>query len=345
MIKMKRMNHILRSLSLLPVLAAALAVSCNKTDTEETNATLKRQFDAWRAIHYPDAVEKDGIYIIEETAGTGVEWSENLPVTFLTYTVRNLDGTVSVNTDEQWAKQLGTWNETYYYGQQVYLNGEGVSYAGIDALLDGMKVGGTRTAIVPAWMCTTERYDKAEEYLKHEFESNATSAIYSVTFLGQTPNLAKYEYDNLMRYSIQNWRVTDTLSTAAVFFKSFTQFDGEPVEMPIDTTVYIDYIGRRVSDGQVFDTTIADTAKFYNIYNPSRTYAPVSVKWAEKATDITMSGSKVKDGFAYGLHNMHAGEKASFAFGYNLGYGSSGSGNLIPAYAALRFDVELVPEP
>ena len=42
---------------------------------------------------------------------------------------------------------------------------------------------------------------------------------------------------------------------------------------------------------------------------------------------------------------MHAGEKASFVFGYDLGYGSSGSGNMIPAYAALRFDIEMVPEP
>jgi FKBP-type peptidyl-prolyl cis-trans isomerase 2 len=342
---MKRMNHILRSLSLLPVLAAALAVSCNKTSTEETNAALKRQLDAWRAIHYPDAVEKDGIYIIEETPGTGADWSKNLPVTFLTYTVRNLDGTVAANSDEEWAKQLGTWNQTYYYGQQVFLTGEGVSYAGIDVLLDGMKQGGSRTAIIPAWMCTTERYDKADEYLKHDFGSNVTSAIYTVTLMGQTPNLAKYEYDNLQQYSIQHWGVSDTLSTAAVFFKSFTEFDGEPVEMPSDTTVYITYIGRRVSDGQVFDTNIADTAKFYNIYDPSRTYAPTSVKWAETVADM-VTNNKVIDGYAHGLHQMHAGEKASFAFGYNLGYGSNSKDpNMIPAYAALRFDVELVPEP
>ena len=66
---------------------------------------------------------------------------------------------------------------------------------------------------------------------------------------------------------------------------------------------------------------------------------------AEEATSIKLSGNSVVDGFAHGLKAMHAGEKASFVFGYNLGYGSSGSGDMIPAYAALRFDVELVPEP
>ena len=67
--------------------------------------------------------------------------------------------------------------------------------------------------------------------------------------------------------------------------------------------------------------------------------------WAEKAEDIKLSGNSTVSGFALGLKAMHAGEKASFVFGYNLGYGSSGSGNLIPAYAALRFDVEMVPAP
>ena len=340
---MKTMNHILRRLALLPVLAAVLAASCSKTSGEGANVALKRQFDAWRAIHYPDAVEKDGIYIIEDTPGTGLDWNKNLQVTFLTYTLRSLDGTVSSNSDEQWARQLGTWDRTYYYGPQVVLTGEGMSYAGLDALLDGMRQGGTRTAIIPSWMMTRERHDALEDYL--DTETEVSSMIYSITFLDQTENLGEYEYSQMQEYSYRNWRVSDTLDTGAVFFKSHTAFDGEPSEMPTDTTVYIDYIGRRIIDGQVFDTTIADTAKFYHIYNPSKTYRPVAITWAEEAANIKLSGNSTVTGFALGLKAMHAGEKASFVFGYDLGYGSSGSGDMIPAYAALRFDVELVPEP
>ena len=325
------------------VLAAALSVACNKTDSENPNEATQRYFDAWRAIYYPGAVEKNGIYIIDDEPGTGLEWRESLPITFLTYVMRDLDGTVAYNSDEQWAKQLGTWNQTYYYGPQVVTTGESLSYAGLDALLDGMRQGGTRTAIVPSWMMTYDRYDSVKDYLKHETEVSAT--IYTIKFIEQTANLYTYELDHMRDYAASHWGVTDTLSTAAVFFKSFTEFESEPLEMPTDTTVYIDYIGRRMSDGQVFDTTIADTAKFYNIYDPSRTYTPVSVSWAETATEIKMGGNSVVKGFAYGLKAMHAGEKASFLFGYNLGYSSSGSGNLIPPYAALRFDVEMVPEP
>ena len=340
---MKKMNHILPKLVLLPVVAAILAASCTKNSGEGSNVAIKRQFDAWRAIHYPDAVEKDGIYIIDDQPGTGLEWRENLQVTFMTYTLRSLDGTVSSNSDERWAKQLGNWDQTFYYGPQVVLTGEGSSYAGMDAMLDGMRQGGTRTAIIPSWMMTRERHDSVDKYL--ETETEVSSMIYTITFLDQTENLYDYEFRQMRDYSISHWGVSDTLSTAAVFFKSFTDFPSDPVEMPTDTTVYINYIGRRISDGQVFDTTIADTAKFYNIYNPSRTYEPVPITWAETATDIKMSDGSVVDGFAHGLFAMHAEEKASFVFGYNLGYGSSGSGNMIPAYAALRFDVEMVPEP
>ena len=336
------MNHILRSL-LLPAAAAVLAASCTKNASEGANVALQRQFDAWRAIHYPDAIEKDGIYIIEDIPGTGQLWNGNLGVTFMTYTIRSLDGTVSYNADEQWAKQLGTWDQTYYYGPQVVLTGEGISYAGLDALLDGMRKGGTRTAIIPSWMMTRERYDSVSKYL--ETETDVTSMIYTITFLDQTENLTDYEFKQMKDYSSRLWGVTDTLSTAAVFFKSHSNFGYTPVEMPTDTTVYIDYIGRRIIDGQVFDTTIADTAKFYHIYNPSKTYAPVEIAWAEKAEEITLSGNSTVVGFAYGLKAMHAGEKASFVFGYDLGYGSSGSGDMIPPYAALRFDVEMVPAP
>ena len=341
--KMKKMNHILRSLVLLPAVAAVLAASCSKNAGEGANVAIKRQFDAWRSIHYPDATEKNGVYIIEDTPGTGQPWNKNLSVTFMTYTIRSLDGTVSSNADEQWAKRLGTWDQTYYYGPQVVLTGEGMSYAGMDAMLEGMRQGGTRTAIIPSWLMTRERHDNPEEYL--ETETEISSMIYTLTFLDQTESLPKYEYNQMRDYSSRLWGVTDTLSTAAVFFKSHSEFSSEPAEMPTDTTVYINYIGRRIADGQVFDTTIADTAKFYHIYNPSKKYAPVEITWAEKAEDIKLSGNSTVSGFAYGLKAMHAGEKASFVFGYDLGYGSSGSGDMIPPYAALRFDVELVPEP
>ena len=341
---MKMNKHILPAVCLL--LGACLLGSCAKSDTGNTNETAARYLKAWMDIHYPSAVEKDGVFVVEDTPGTGSLWDESLETTFATYTVRELDGTVSANTDEDWARQLGTWDQTYYYGQQVLVTGDGLSYAGVDAILKGMRVGGTRTAIVPSWMMTVERYDDVEEYKNHETSSSTSSAIYTIKLLGQTDNLVDYEFQMLSDYARKTWNVTDTLSSGPIFFKSFTQFDEEPEDMPTDTTVYINYTGRRISDGQVFDTTIADTAKFYHIYNPSKTYEPVSITWSSEVSELKMDGSSnLIDGFKYGLYAMHPEEKASFAFGFSLGYGTKSSGSLIPSYAALRFDIEMVPKP
>ena len=340
-----RMNSILKTACLLAFGACVLG-SCAKATTEGTNQTQKRYLDAWRAINYPGSVEKNGIYVIEDIPGTGSTWTSSRTVSFVTYTVRDLTGAVTSNTNEEWAKQLGTWDQTHYYGKQVVITGETTSYAGLDALLEGMRAGGTRTAIIPSWMMTLERYDNASEYFEHE--TSNSSAIYTVTLLGQTDNLNDYEFEEMKAYAASNWGVTDTLSTAAVFFKSHAEFPEALPEMPKDTTVYMNYIGRRISDGQVFDTSIADTAKFYGIYDPSRTYTPVSATLAEELDNVAFSGStKVINGFKYGLKAMHPGESASFLFGYNLGYGSSGGNDtkMVPPYTALRFDIDLVPKP
>lgn len=340
---MKMKKYILSATCLL-LLGAGFLGSCSKSGDATSNETAIRYLKAWMDINYPSAVEKDGVFLVEDTPGTGSLWNEALSTSFITYTIRDLDGTVSANTDEEWAKQLGTWDQANYYGQQVLVTGDGLSYAGLDAILKGMRIGGTRTAVIPAWMMTVERYDDVEEYKKHD--TGKSSAIYTLRLMGQTDNILDYEYGKLLDYSLKNWNVGDTLSTAAVFFKSHTEFAEEPAAMPTDTTVYINYIGRRVWDGQVFDTTIADTAKFYNIYNPSKTYEPVSITWSSEVSELKMgNSSSLIDGFKYGLYAMHPEEKASFAFGFSLGYGSNSSGSLIPAYAALRFDIEMVPEP
>ncbi len=54
--------------------------------------------------------------------------------------------------------------------------------------------------------------------------------------------------------------------------------DDDTVAFATDSTVYINYIGRRL-DGQVFDTNIRDTAKRYDIFSSSSKYEPVAVTW------------------------------------------------------------------
>ena len=136
----------------------------------------------------------------------------------------------------------------------------------------------------------------------------------------------------------------------STFYGYYYQQLKEPTDtttFPRDTTFYINYIGRLLN-GQVFDTTIEDTAKFYGIYSSSKTYKPQMVKLNETYTEITLGGSSSSDGsttidgFAYCLSKLKSYEKGICAFYSALGYKYSGSGNVIPKFAPLTFEIEIV---
>ena len=111
-----------------------------------------------------------------------------------------------------------------------------------------------------------------------------------------------------------------------------------------DSTIYINYTGRLLN-GLVFDTTDERIAKDNGLYSASKEYAPVSVKWAEKAEDIKLGGSSVIPGFALTLWQMRSFEKGVGIFYSSLGYSYSGSGASIPGYAPLIFEIEIVAKP
>ena len=81
--------------------------------------------------------------------------------------------------------------------------------------------------------------------------------------------------------------------------------------------------GTKFEDGKVFDTTV------YGAYD-ARTNATVRFK---------VSG--LVNGFATAMLHMHRGETWLVYIPYSLGYGSSVSNSLIPAYSTLIFKVTL----
>ena len=101
----------------------------------------------------------------------------------------------------------------------------------------------------------------------------------------------------------------------------------------------------------MFDTNVEKTAKDNGLYSEGKTYGPVKIQWGDAYTDITMEGSSVVNGFAMALWNLNdlgdggKMDKGIGIFYSPLGYGTSGSGSSIPAYAPLVFEIEIVPAP
>ncbi len=341
-------------------LAVLALCACGKTRKTGTNEAAGRQFDAWvyvqkqKATGYLWKQTALGSYILEETVGTGEPVGELTDSTYfrVEYTVRSADGTIASTTSRKLAQQLGTYDETCYYGPvTMYAGG---LYAGVEEAVCGMRQGGKLKIVVPPWLVTYDRYDTADDYFDKVSNSDAVTCIYDIELVECFEGIKQWGADSLGRYLTAHFpsvygtdpvkAVADSSGTFGFYYVR-TKEPKEVKEMT-DTTVYINYTGRLLN-GQVFDTTIRDTAIKYGL-NRDKTYEPVSISLGDTWSDVKMGSesTKVISGFARTLARMSGPfEAGSGIFIESLGYGYSGSGSSIPAYAPLRFDVELVEQP
>lgn len=328
------------------IVLAVVAAGCAKAVSSGPNEAEKRYFDAWMSLNHPGVQPTGlGIYLLEEEAGTGVTVKEDGFV-LADYVITDIHGNISSYTDKITAKQLGTYDTTKYYGSKVLTTIENTLPAGVADAIIGMKEGGRKKFVIPSWLMTYSTYDKKEEYLEHS--SGSESAIYDITVRHFTDSIQRYEVIQIEDYIGSNPQIFNSKmvnDTVGFYYQSLS----EPIsteDFPSDTTIYINYTGRLLN-GLVFDTTIEKVAKDNGLYTAGKTYEPVSIDWGEKWSQLTMgdSDSSVIPGFAITLWHMHPMEKGIGVFYSPLGYSYSGSGESIPGYAPLIFEIEIVEKP
>ena len=331
-------------------LAALLCSGCARIATTGLNDANKRFLDAWILVNHPGAPQTTlGSYILEDIPGTGsVAGSADAnPFIRVEYKIMTLEGSIQNACTEELAKQLGTYDPASYYGPVVWQRGEGAMAPGFDEAFSDMRVGGTRTLLIPGWLLSTYKtYKTAQEY---QDNVSGTSGIYEFKLFDVIPDIKKWETDSVGRYVAANFpgkTVADSLKYGFYYVRT-----GEPsknIDFPADTTFYLNYV-LRLLNGKVVDTNIRDTATFHNIYSSGRTYGPTTIKWYGKEgsyKDIKFgSSSSAIDGFLFALSRMHPHEKGTAVFYSGLGYTYQGSGDVIPAYSPLRFDLEIVDKP
>lgn len=318
----------------------SLAAGCARDASISSNEQTKTYLDAWVLVNYPGAAEAGaGIYILEDEPGSGKEYGgETYPM--LAYTITGTEGTVSSTTVESVAKQVGTYVKGNYYGSKVWTRSEATMPVGVENMLEGMRVGGRRKVLIPSWLLGSTRYKNDDEYIKHSPSGTSTS-IYDFTLTDFTDDITKWEIDSLERYVSRVYPGTD--STSFGFYFKEVRPGADDVEFKSDTTVYINYTGRLLN-GQVFDTTIRDTAKKYGIYSSSSTYEPIVINWADDAYSLTMTSneSDMITGFKETVWRMKSHGRYTGLFISGLGYGHTGSGSKIPPYSPLIFEIEQV---
>lgn len=315
-------------------LAALLCQSCAKTTEIGLNDANKKFFDSWMKVNYP-GIEKDGIgiYIIDDQTGTGrsIGSVEDYPYAYVTFTVRDLDGNITETTDIKTAQQVGTYDEGTYYGPKTIFRNPAYLSAGVEDMLGTMKIGGTRTAVIPGWLDTKKRYDSEEGYLKNETGENY---IYTLTLHDSYPDIVKYQIDSIENYLVHNFK-SPVDSTMYGYYYIQTQAPSDDTDFKASEKVYVNYTGRLLN-GQIFDTSDEKTAKEARIYSSGKEYEPLSVEIKEDYKDMS-----TVQGFSYCVSKMKKGEKGICIFYSTLGYGSTDKSS-IPSYSPLRFDIEML---
>lgn len=343
------MNKKVLFLTLLCLIAGACA---EKTDTS-TGQEAKEYLDLYMKAIYPDVQKNaDGIYILEDTPGTGEAWDKGSAYILADVTIRALGGgSVTTTTDRALAQQLGTYVEGNYYGPKWMTTGDGLSYAGIDAMLSGMRIGGTRKAVIPAWMLNTSRLSSEEEYLAAC--TSTTHLEYTIGLKGQTGDMDKLEKEQLEAYVKTHYGadiapvsfVKDETPDGKFYFISDVSAFEDAQEIKAGDPFKINYTGKLLN-GQVFDTTLKNIAKEAGLYQEGNGYAAADAVQAASYDNVTMSGSSsLINGFKGGLFLLkYKGQKATVLFTSTHGYGSSGKGASIPGFASLIFELEVVAE-
>lgn len=326
-------------------LLLATAMGCAKFVSTSSNEQSLMYIEAWLGQNHPDARKSgNGIYILSETPGTG-EAYDGEDYIMIRYTISTMDGTIQSTNDVQLSQQIGTYDPTANYEDRVWYT-EGTSIqVGLEDLITGMRKGGTRKALIPGWLMVSERQKNPEAYFE-QTENIGNTAIYEITITDFTDKIVQWEIDRIEDFNLRYFGEKVDSTSYGYYYKQLKAPTSDKAYSNTDY-FYVNYTGRLLN-GQVFDTTIRDTAKKYNLYNASKTYEPVKIQLAEQDSDIQMTvdgnAGSVIAGVQKIVKQLKPYERGVGVFISNFGYGTSSSGS-INAFTPLAFDIEVTDKP
>ena len=323
------MMKFLNKIVCLAVVAVSL-FSCAEEKEESERSIHERILGAYVKEEYPNAqVLPSGLVVIETQEGTG-KTLNNREAGYFEYTTRSLSNEVVETTDEQLAREIGTFAHTNYYGPKMFETGYKSTYKGLEEIMVGMKIGGKAKFILPPWLSVTGNNGNRWE------ESN--SLIYEIELKEVISVIDTWEADTMRRYAATHYPGLDTLSSHFYLKKLNNIQHKDTLE---SATLNVRYIGRLL-DGWVFDTNIADTAKKYGIYDPDNDYNALEFKWNDDIETMEKDNSMVR-GFCMALKEMNYGDVAFTMFGSKYGYDYRGKSPIGP-YQPLIFRLEVEPK-
>ena len=341
--------------SRINILAIALmllsTLSCARYETEDDITAQRRIVQAWMRVNLGKEIDANdqGLYVIEEKAGSGREFSDS-SYCLLEYTARDLDGNYVSYTSADIAKQLGTYHDTLYFSPEVARMGQFEMYTPVENYIKTLNEGGYAYFILPPEQSTYDYPKELKAYYKAygkdgDEPANSVNCVYEVNVLEVFDDMQQYQIDKLEKYADEHYNGVDSICRGFYMVKLKEMPEADTISD--GTSVNINYIGKLL-DGFCFDTNIQDTAKVYGRYKSSKTYSSLSVTYHPDGYTVDDDGEKtysteVIQGVAMTVGRMRYGEKAVAFFWSYYAYGSNSS-NVYPAYAPMCFYIEVEEE-
>lgn len=331
-----------KSLFYIMITAAlgAMLASCEVAPSDNSQTQQKRVRDAWVRVNYGTnyvALTESGIYILEETQGTGASVKDSA-YCFVHYSTRDLDGTYKKSSDPEVAKvRLGTYSDTLYWSPEIWRIADYEQNDAVRELLSMMKEGGKVTALVAPELTTTTYPKDYKAYYTSDVKEFSSNIIYEISLEKTVSDIQQYEYDLLKDYAEKYWSGIDSTRRGYYFIK-LRENPAEADTIYEGTSINVYYSGHIIdgkTDSFLFDTNIADTARMYRHYNKDNSYSALSVVF-KKDPDECISANTLVDGFAMAISEFKYDEEGVVFFTSDYGYEKEGSGT-IPAYCPLVF--------
>ncbi|MCF8296810.1 MAG: FKBP-type peptidyl-prolyl cis-trans isomerase [Saprospiraceae bacterium] len=251
-----------------------------------------------------------GLYYIEEVAGKGAT-PANGDIVTIRYSARFISDSVPFYTSD-----MAGGGEPLPYQVGAAQMGDG-----IDEGLKMMKVGASATMICPSSLAFGEgRGDQIPPYTTIVFHvdliATATQADYEAEQKAKVEKLKNEEAGKLSKY-LKSKKINSSPTQSGLYYIEIEKGTGAKAEA--GKMVKVHYKGMLL-DGTVFDES----------YKRGEPY------------QFGLGQGNVIPGWDEGIALMNEGGKAKLIIPSNLGYGERGSGQTIPPYSPLVFEVELI---
>lgn len=327
-----------RNLLVSLLLTASLALSCGVYPDEDSDIEYDHVMDAWMRVNYPTVKPFGtyGAYVLQMDKGDGASIGDSAYVR-VHYTKSMLDGTIVETNEEELAKQLGEYKVSSNYAGNTWRLTQGYVPDALEEVIRSMRSGGQATIALPK----TASGHNASMYDAFTSSEEANNYIFDLTIDTVINNIISYQ-DQEMREWFRAHYDSETKIADHLFFKKLVEKTADTDTITEGASISVRYIGR-LMDGQVFDTNIADTAKFYRIWNSDNAYSALNVTFYKNDDDKFSSDNNVVSGFGQAIQHMNYGEKAVALFNFELGYGQNGKNPSIPEYSPLLFWIYIEP--